>query len=368
MHRASVAALSAALALAGSAGHAAEKPLQIVMVDVEGGAATMFVTPEGQSVLIDTGWPAGMGNPRPPANGPPPPPPPSSAERIVAAAAELGVKKIDYLVVTHYHVDHVGGVHELLARMPVGTFIDHGPNREEFTPQPPNSLTPNAGHPVSLYPKYEAATAGHNRRTVKPGDKITIGSLVLDFVTADGVAITEPLVAGLPPTPHCDVPGKSEIGGEENVRSTGFVATFGKARILDLADTTWDQEKKLVCPANLLGKIDLNIVSHHGSQLSSSPPLIAATAARVALVANGERKGGDKATLDSFASNVPKPVVWQVHQATRDPDANRPADYIANLDGVADNRYAIKAEVSKDGTIKVVNARNGFTETYPPGK
>jgi hypothetical protein len=252
--------------------------------------------------------------------------------------------------------------------MPVGTFIDHGANREEFTPQPPNNLTPNASHPVSLYPKYEAATAGHAHRIVKAGDKVAIGSLVLDFVTADGVPITRPLVPGQAPTPHCDVPGKSEIGGEENVRSTGFVATYGKARILDLADTTWDQEKKLVCPANLLGRIDLNIVSHHGSQLSSSPPLIAAIRARVALVANGERKGGDKATFDTLAAEVPKPVVWQVHQATREPEANRPADYIANLDGVPDNRFAIRAEVSKDGTIKVVNARNGFTETYPPAR
>ena len=73
------------------------------MVDVEGGAATLFVTPEGKSLLVDTGWPAGMGGARAVAGAPPQP---SSADRIVAAAHKLGINRIDYLLISHYHVDH----------------------------------------------------------------------------------------------------------------------------------------------------------------------------------------------------------------------------------------------------------------------
>jgi competence protein ComEC len=149
-----VAAVCGALAVSGSAVMAAEKPLRIVMVDVEGGQATLFVTPEGKSVLVDTGWPAGLGGPR---GGPPPSQ--SSADRIVAAARKAGVSRIDYLIVSHYHLDHVGGVFDLAAKIPIGTFVDHGPNREEA---PAGGA--DAGHPASLYPRYEALTKGRARR------------------------------------------------------------------------------------------------------------------------------------------------------------------------------------------------------------
>src|SRR5213080_2156005 len=92
-----------------------EKALQIYFVDVEGGQATLFVTPEGNSLLVDTGWPGNDGR---------------DADRIVAAAKLAGISKIDYLLVTHFHSDHVGGVPQLVARIPVGAFIDHGENRE----------------------------------------------------------------------------------------------------------------------------------------------------------------------------------------------------------------------------------------------
>src|SRR5437870_10026803 len=81
------------------------KPLQIYFVDVEGGQATLFVTPAGQSLLIDTGWPGNNGR---------------DADRIVAAAKLAGISKIDYLLVTHFHSDHVGGVPQLVARIQIG--------------------------------------------------------------------------------------------------------------------------------------------------------------------------------------------------------------------------------------------------------
>lgn len=355
-----LAALCGALSLGGAA-QAAEKPLTVVMVDVDGGAATLFVTPEGKSLLVDAGWPPGMGGPRP-APGATAPPQPTSAERITAAAARLGVRKIDYLLITHYHIDHVGGLPSLMARMPVGTVLDHGVNREETPPDTPAAMAANL--PATLYPGYLKAIAGHPHRVVKPGDKVQIGSLALTFVSADSNLVAAPPHAAPGPGPEC-VLGSGVPQVDENPRSAGFVASYGKARILDLADLTLDQEKQLVCPANRLGKIDVLLVSHHGTALSTGPALLAATTPRVALMANGARKGGDKAVFENLAAAPSKPAVWQLHGATRSPEADRPADYIANPLATPDGGYAVSVQVSPDGTVRVTNARNGFSETYP---
>src|SRR5689334_25236642 len=128
----------AALCLSPIAAFAANDTLLIDSIDVEGGAATLYITPEGQSLLIDTGWPAGIGATDP-----------DSAQRIIAAARKHGLSKLDYVLITHYHVDHVGGVVELLSQFPVGTMLDHGPNRET----PPANSTPAfaAFQPATTY-------------------------------------------------------------------------------------------------------------------------------------------------------------------------------------------------------------------------
>lgn len=354
----------AACALAGA--QAAEKPLKVV-IDVEGGAATLFITPEGKTLLVDAGWPKGMGVPRPPEGAPPGPPQPSSAERIVAKAKAAGVSRIDYLLITHYHVDHIGGIHDLLPMIPVGTLVDHGPNREEL----PAGANPGqaASAPATLFPKYAALSPPYKRRSVAVGQSLQVGSVKFTFVASDAQAIDKPLPGAGGRTAFCDItPDKAANGGEENVRSIGFVATYGKARIMDLGDLTWNREKALVCPVNKIGKIDLLLVSHHGSELSNSAPLLDAVSARVALMANGARKGGDKATFETLAATASKPAVWQSHFATRSPEANRPADYIANPDAWPDGGYSLTAEVGKDGAISVVNERNGFSQTYPKAR
>lgn len=171
---------------------AAAKNLRIVMVDVEGGAAVLFLTPEGKSLLIDTGWPPGMGGPRAAAGAPALPPGPSSADRIAAAAASLGITKIDYLLMTHYHLDHLGGLQALLEKLPVGTFIDHGPNREEL---PANAnARQSQGSPAVRYPGWVAAYDGHPHLSVKVGDKLDVGSMHLLFVTSDGNTLVAPLL------------------------------------------------------------------------------------------------------------------------------------------------------------------------------
>jgi competence protein ComEC len=344
-------ALAASVSTQDANGHG---NLRIVMIDAEGGAASLFVDPAGISLLVDTGWGTNA-PPAAPQNGAPAPAAPApTADRILAAAARLGLRKIDYVLITHYHADHVGGVLDVLAKIPVGTFIDHGPNRE------------TTASVESSYSRYVAATAGHSRRSVKPGDTMQIGSMALTFVASDGELIDRPLPGAGGTTAHCDVPDKQPaLGGEENDRSLGFIARYGKTRILDLGDLTWNKDKGLVCPINKLGRIDLLLVSHHGSEMSSSPPLIAATAAHVALMANGARKGGDKATFETLYAAESKPVLWQMHAASRSHEVDRPDDYIANLDVLPDAAHDLDVFIYPDGRLKVDNTRNGYTESYP---
>lgn len=340
----------------------ASRDLRIVTVDVEGGAAVLFVTPEGKSLLIDTGWPPGLGGPRRVPGAPPPPPMPSSADRIAAAAASLGVTKIDYLLMTHYHVDHLGGLDALLAKLPVDNFIDHGPNREE----PPPNATPRqlAFATATLYPKWVAAYQGHGHITAEVGQKLNIGSMHLEFVTSDGHVLDKPLSGAGQPNDLCTgAPKMDRNGGEENVRSVGTLITFGKTRILYLGDLTWNKEMELLCPTNKVGKVDVYFVTGHGMNLSSSPPT-GALDPLVAIMQNGPTKGGDEAVIKTVDTYPGLKGFWRLHYSVRYPDLNGDPDYIANLNGAPDQGNPIDIDISRGGEITVTNARDHFSKTY----
>lgn len=354
------------------------KDLRIISVDVEGGAAALFVTPEGKSLLIDTGWPPGMGTggARRQAGAPPAATAVaerSSADRIVAAAASLGVKKIDYVLLTHYHVDHIGGLQSLLEKMPVGAFIDHGPNRQETGPDELPRLVAVA--PKTLYPGVQASEQGHEHIVAEVGKKLDIGSLHLEFVTSDGKTLSSPLPGAGQPNPACaDVArrschGDTEAartgcdGGEENARSVGVIMTFGKTRILDLGDLAWNQEIDLFCPANKVGKVDVYFVTGHGMDISSSPPTVA-LAPLVAIMQNGSRKGGDAAVIKRVRSSPELQSLWLTHYSVRYPDLNGDPNFIANLDGTPDGQNPILVDVTPEGQITVTNPRNHFSKTY----
>jgi competence protein ComEC len=340
----------------------ASKDLRIVAVDVEGGAAILFVTPEGKSLLIDTGWPPGIGGPRPVEGAPPPPPMPSSVDRIAAAADSLGVKKIDYLIVTHYHLDHLGGLQALLAKLPVDTFIDHGPNREESPPNAtPRQLTFAT---ATSYSKLVAAYQGHKHITAQMGQKLNIGSMGLEFVTSDGHVLDKPLPgAGQPNSLCAGVSAMDRDGGEENARSVGTLITFGKTRILELGDLTWNKEIELLCPANKVGKVDVYFVTGHGMNLSSSPPT-AALDPLVAVMQNGPTKGGDEAVINTVNSYPGLKGFWRIHYTVRYPSLNSDPDYIANLAEAPDQGFPIDLSIARHGEITVTNDRNHFSKTY----
>jgi hypothetical protein len=271
---------------------------------------------------------------------------------------------LDYVLITHYHVDHVGGLPELLSQFPVDTILDHGPNRETPPPQMPAAAA--ALQPATLYPKYLEAIRGHGHRTLEPGDTLNIGSLHLTVVTSDGSTIGRALSGAGDTILECGgMKTMDADGGEENTRSVGLVLTFGRTRIAALGDLTWNMENKLVCPRDKVGPVDLLVVSHHGSNLSNSPALLRALAPRVAIVDNGPKKGGDVETYEVVSHSSRLRRLWQLHFAERaGPEHNVAETYIANPSAVGDTHASLEAVVTKTGRITVTNERTGFSETY----
>jgi len=355
---------------------AADGTLKIVSVDVEGGGGTLFVTPEGKSLLIDTGWPGGYGLLASPDGAK------NSADRIVAAARKLGLSKIDYVITTHYHMDHVGGVVELVKQMPVDTFIDHGPNVEHLPPGVKDDPQLPGGAPDILYPKYLEVIKTHKHIVAKPGQVIHIGSMTDTIVSSDGVTLSKPLPGAGQPIAACNTAeSKSEkpVGGEENRRSVASVLRFGKVSIALFGDLSWDKERELSCPVGKLGHVNLLIVTQHGSNISSNPASIADMHPDIALMGMGGKKGGDEDPIKLIKASPGLMGFWQTHESFAHPEWSGDKNMIANLNPPAsavaahakelftvppDQGHAIHAEITTDGKITMTNDRNGFSKTY----
>lgn len=318
----------------------AQKSLRIFFIDVEGGQSTLFVTPANQSLLVDTGWPDFKGR---------------DADRIVAAAKNAGIKKIDYVLITHFHVDHVGGVPQLAERIPIGTFIDHGENRET---DPPTVKVWQAYQKLLSSGKYKHIVA-------QPGDILPIAGMKATIVSADGHTIAQPLPGAGQENPACKGAEQYPPDQTENQRSVGMVITLGKLRILDLGDLTRDKEMDLVCPANKLGKIGLYVVSHHGWKQSGSAALVDGIDPRVAIMDNGAKKGGSPEVWDIIKKSPHLEDLWQLHYSDEGGSAhNVPAEFIANPQGVEAGHY-IEVTAHPDGSFAVFNSRKGETKQYP---
>jgi beta-lactamase superfamily II metal-dependent hydrolase len=347
----------------------AEPVLKIVSIDTEGGAATLFVTPEGRSLLIDAGWPKGFGEmPSPDGTA-------ESADRIVAAAKKLGVTKLDYVIVTHYHDDHSGGIAALAAKMPIGTFIDHGANGDALRPGTPPERVINS--PAGQYPRYLDAVRGHQRRIVKAGDVIRIGSLTDTIIASDGQVIANPLPGAGQKNAQCPAPAPLPMN--ENTRSVASLLRFGKVTIAQFGDLSWDKEYELACPLNRIGKVNLLLVTQHGSaKVSSNPVQVATMRPDVAIMPNGGKKGGDPEVIATVSAQKSLQGFWRLHENYAHPELSGDPNLIANLnppqsaiEAVAakpyeappDMGYAIEASVTA-GWITVTNTRNGFSRTY----
>jgi len=317
----------------------AAQTLQVYFIDVEGGQATLFVLPSGESLLVDTGWPDAGGR---------------DANRIVSAAQLAGVKQIDYLVVTHYHMDHVGGVPQLAARLPIRTFVDHG------------SCVEGGPQANQLVAAYKSVRDNGKYLLAKPGDRIPIRGITVQVLTAAGDEISKPLAGAGAPNPLCAGAKRKDRDPSENAQSIGLLITYGKFRMIDLGDLTWNKELGLACPNNKIGAVDVYLSTHHGLDQSGAPPLVHALHPLVAIMNNGAKKGGSAEALQTIHSSPGLEDLWQLHYGF---DAgktnNAPEEFIANLEEHCQGNW-IKLSAEPDGQFTVTNSRNGKTKTYQP--
>jgi beta-lactamase superfamily II metal-dependent hydrolase len=358
----------ACLASPAFAQNRAGKPLDIYVIDVEGGNATLFVTPSGESVLIDTG---NGGNQAA-----------RDAGRIVEAAKDAGVTKIDHLIITHWHGDHFGGLQELAKQLPIAHYYDHGANAQA-TPQTDDFFKT----------VYEPLTAKALHTVVKPGDTIPMKDLNWRVVAAAGNVLKTNLPGAGRPNPYCADSKAQDPDPTENAQSVSSYITFGKFRVVHMGDLTYNKELDLMCPNNRLGTADLFIVSHHGQAISNSPALVHALHPRVAIINNGTRKGGQPDAMRVLFSSPGLEDLWQMHfSLLSGQEYTVPGAFIANHIDQPDTAipvaawnpppqgqqappppahngkaYYFKITAQADGTFTVTNTRNNFAKTYRPG-
>ncbi|MEO8337905.1 MAG: MBL fold metallo-hydrolase [bacterium] len=343
----------------------APKTLDIYISDTEGGKGTLFVSPSGETVLVDTGNPGDR-----------------DVGRIMDMIAAAGVTKIDYLISTHYHTDHVGGLTEIAKRIPVAHFMDHGANIEV-----PEAI-------AGFQSAYEKIHAKAKHTVLKAGDRVPVAGLDWRIVMSAGKAIRTPLAgAGTPNAQRCaDFQRKpAPATPDDNAQSVGSVITYGQFRALDLGDLLWNNEFDLVCPRNMIGTVDLYLVTHHGLDRSGSPALVHSVLPRVAVMQNGTRKGGAPTTFQTLRQSPGLEDIWTSHWSYAGGiEYNSAGVFIANVDDMATiasvldssatgrgatapgartnpahtPAYPIKVSAQRNGTFTVTNLRNGFSKTY----
>ncbi len=353
--------------------------LTIYMLDMEGGQSTIYLTPSGETILVDTGFPGGR-----------------DAGRILEALKTAGIREIDYMVTTHYHGDHVGGLEEVAGKIPIHTYIDHGTTVE------PREQLPN------FQATYAGLYAKAKHEAVKPGDKIPIKGLDVLVVTAGGQTLKTPLPNAGKSNSYCSKFERRDPDADpENVQSVGLLFTYGKFRTINLGDFTWNEEYGLMCPNNPIGRVDLYLTSHHGMDRSGSPALVYALQPVVAVMNNGTRKGGAAHILGILHGSPGLEDLWQLHWSYQGGlEYNTPGEFIANMDdpataadiivhpptvpaspappaaaapapsggrgrGFATGHtpaYWIKVTAHSDGTFTVFNPRNNFSKTYQGGR
>jgi beta-lactamase superfamily II metal-dependent hydrolase len=343
------------------------KTLDIYFVDTEGGQASLFVAPSGQTVLVDTG---NTGT-RDPA-------------RIVQAATAAGVKQIDYLLITHYHGDHIGGFLELSKQIPILHYIDHG-----RTVQPEQNGDSKQAYDSTV------ATAPHV--IARPGDRVPVAGIDWTIVSSGGNTL-QTVLTGAPgagkPNAYCNDYKPKDIKNDlENAQSVGSVVSYGKFRLVDLGDLLWNWESQLACPVNRIGTVDVFLTTHHGLAWSNTKVLVYALHPRVIIMNNGSRKGAEVETFQMMEASPGLEDLWQLHWSVNGLlEYNAPSRFIANVETPATTAaiianppsppvmgaprerdfgdpnhspaYWIKVSALSNGTFTVTNSRNGFSKTY----
>jgi len=336
-------ALIVFIALTCAAAGAAGRELQIYFIDVEGGQSTLIVTPAGETLLVDTGYPGRDGR---------------DPDRIQAAMRDAKVSRIDYLLITHMHEDHNGGASELARRVPIGAFIDYG------------SPVETGDDVVAAFKAYSEARDKDGKNgpphvIPKPGDRLPLLGLDVRVLSADGATIATPLDGAGQPNAACASYEARPFASRENPRSLGIHVRYGRFRFLDLGDLVGPSLLSLVCPNNLIGEIDAYLITHHANADTNVAPFLAAIRPRVAIANNGAYKGGSPPTWTALRQHDEIEGVWQLHKSMIDGSDNFPDTFIANLDfGLRDHGAWLKLTANDDGSFTMINGRTGWTRTY----
>ena len=328
----------------------ADRRLDIYFVDVEGGGATLIVTPEGESVLIDSGSPGAR-----------------DAGRIHAVAAQVaGLTRIDFFVLTHFHLDHFGGISQLAALMPVGQVYDRG------IPLHDPDHNPSDAFFLSMIGPYRSFAAG-GRSLVLPGLVLPLSDArggtrtVVRCVASGGRFVDAP--AGAKPNPLASENSHHDLEPTDNDLSSAWVLDFGPFRFWDGGDLTWNMEGEVVTPVNRVGQVDVYQVDHHGLGFSNNPVLIHSLDPTVSVMNNGPTKGTAKSTLAALESSPGLQAMYQVHKNLRreDPEDNTAPEFIANF--ASDPNHAdanfIKVSVAPDGaSYTVAIPASGYSRAF----
>jgi beta-lactamase superfamily II metal-dependent hydrolase len=301
----------------------AEGALRIAFIDVMGGAATLIVTPENETVLIDSGWP-GFDDRDP--------------KRIAKALRDVaGRTEIDHLITTHWHTDHVGGAAGLAKIVPIGRFWDRGLPEDKL----PGVDFPDLKADDPLVAAYREVSKG-KRAVLRPGDTLPLkGKEVQIVVLAAGTKIIEPGLAATNAKRCASAPANLPIDNSDNARSLVLRLRFGAFDFLDAGDLTWNIERSLVCPLDLVGPIDLYQVTHHGLDISNHPTLLETCAPTVAVMNNGPKKGGSAETVHRLRNLPSLKALYALHKnVNTGPGDNADPALTANSDP-AGGRYIV---------------------------
>jgi competence protein ComEC len=338
-----------ALAIA-CAGNTAAQTLDIYFIDVEGGQSTLVVTPQREALLIDTGFAAGGTFESIPGD----PKVARDANRILSATRDAGVEQIDYLLITHFHPDHDGGVTELAQLIPIRTFIDHG-----SVPAEAESVVVGT---TAAFAAYAAVRAKGRHIEPKPGDLLPVRGIEAIVVSSAASPIAEALAGAGEDNAACGPSGLAAADPIENPRSTAILIQFGAFRFLDVGDLSGQPLLALVCPQDLIGPVDAYLVAHHGGADAAEPATFAALEPRIAIMNNSATKGGALEMYEYLHRVQGLEDVWQLHRSEAAGEANFAEDRIANLD--ESTAHWVKLSANEDGSFRVLNGRTGEWTSY----
>lgn len=315
--------------------------LDIFVIDVEGGKAVIVKNPAGQAMLLDGGLPGQNGR---------------DLKRVEAAAKAAGVTAFDYILTTHYDVDHAGNIPAIAGEFATKVFIDHGP----IVPNP--KLAPANRKAAEAYLEF---VAGKKRISVKPGDTIAFDGVKITVLTSNEQALSKPLKGAGKANQACPASKPEPVEMDDNSGSIGTLWEFGKFRMADFGDLLKWVEYDLMCPKNKVGVVDLFLVTHHGLAVSNSIELVHGLHPKVAIMNNGERKGAAPEVTKILRSSPGIMDIWQLHYSTSaGAEFNAPENFLANMKAQDCAGNWIKVSARRDGSFTVTNARNDFSKTY----